>query len=140
MSINLLTILEREIRNKEKQEMIFSKIKNYFNKRSSSRVMLSTIIKELERLDHTKWFNPKIKHSQCHGYGYFKPGTNEVLDGEALVPDIFHLCHPDLEYTWYDGPFFAYPENIDISILTNKDRKKLMEKFRKLTYKDRSNV
>lgn len=114
---------------------IIERIKKYLHTKKVSKEITSKIIKDLKKLDHTKWYNPKIKHSECHGYGFFKPGTEESLEEDVLVPDIFHRCHPDIDYVWYDGPFSAYPKNIDTSLLTSKDLNKLMYVFRKYVYK-----
>lgn len=110
---------------------MFKKIKTYFYKIKESKLLLKNILKDLEKLDHTKWYHPLIPHKECHGYGFLDKAPND------LVPNIFERCHPDLSYKFYDGPFSCYPisKDIDINKLTNKDLEKLLKYFRKKVYK-----
>lgn len=102
-----------------------------------SYVIYQEIIKELKGLDHSKWYMPKVPYTllTCNSYG-IGWGWDDIEEGD-LVPDMLHKAHPDLDYMWYDGMFTAYPETnkFDVERLNAQDREKLLNIFRKLTYK-----
>jgi hypothetical protein len=109
---------------------MIDEIKNWFKRRKESKELLHLILKDLIKLDHSKWFHPLIKHKDCHGYGFTDKGPDDLVD------NLFIVCHPNLSYQFYDGPFSAYPirDDIDVSKLTKKDCRILTTKFRDMTY------
>jgi len=113
-------------------------IKRIFFGPDESYIIYQEIVKELKKLDHSKWYTPEIPYlsSNCNDSG-IAWGWYDIAEGD-LVPDLLHKAHPDLDYQWYDGPFAAYPETnrLDIKKLIYDDRKKLLNKFREFTYNE----
>jgi hypothetical protein len=103
-------------------------------RKDESSLLLKELKLTLDKLDNSKWYHPKITYKEfskgCYGYGF----TNKK--DSDLVPIITRQKHPSTNIEWYDGPFTAYPLDIDISVLCKRDRESLTRYFREKAYND----
>lgn len=134
---------------------MFTKIKEWYKKRKLSKKELKRILDDIRNLNHSKWYNPTITYkevkekNEAFGYGYLKKDNKGNLlknkegyyieeDDDFICKNLFKRLHPNLDYEYYDGPFYAYPttDKFNINLLSKKDRGILTQRFRELVYKD----